>query len=112
VVTVAAAFKARGFATTYTAGVGGGVDAPLAHENISAAVHAAIQADVAVVVIGTMACGCCKSCGNGEVGDRMALEPEGNQLALLTAVLNATNGTNTKVVCVLIHGASPAHATA
>jgi hypothetical protein len=43
-------------------------------------------------------------CGNGEVGDRMTLEPEGNQLALLTAVVNATQGTKTKVVCVLIHG--------
>ena len=59
---------------------------------------------MAVVVIGTMSCGCCKRCGNGEVGDRMSLEPEGRQLELLRAVLNATAGTSTKVVCVLIHG--------
>ena len=34
----------------------------------------------------------------------MSLEPEGRQLELLTAVLNATAGTKTKVVCVLVHG--------
>ena len=59
--------------------------------------RAAAAADVAIVAIGTMACGCCKRCGNGEVGDRMSLEPEGRQLELLASVLNATKGTKTKV---------------
>jgi beta-glucosidase len=103
VVTVAAAFKARGFSTSFHAGVSGGVGASV-KEDLPGAVAAAVAADVAVVAIGTMACGCCKRCGNGEVGDRMSLEPEGQQLELLAAVLNATKGTKTKVVCVLIHG--------
>jgi beta-glucosidase len=105
VVTIAAAFKARGFETSFTAGVSGGVGAPaVKDEDLPAAVAAAAAADVAVVAIGTMACGCCKRCGNGEVGDRMSLEPEGRQLELLAAVLNATKGSKTKVVAVLIHG--------
>ena len=106
VVTIAAAFKARGFHTSFTAGVGGGIGAEV-KEDMDGAVQAAAAADVAVVAIGTMACGCCKRCGNGEVGDRMTLEPEGRQLELLAAVLNATAGTKTKVVCVLVH-VSPA----
>ena len=103
VVTIAAAFKARGFHTSFTAGVGGGIGAEV-KEDMDGAVQAAVASDVAVVAIGTMACGCCKRCGNGEVGDRMTLEPEGRQLELLAAVLNATAGTKTKVVCVLVHG--------
>ena len=43
-----------------------------------------------VVAIGTAACGCCVRCGNGEAGDRLSLEPEGRQLELLAAVINAT----------------------
>ena len=39
----------------------------------------------------TMACTCCGKCANGEAGDRDSeFDPEGNQLALLSAVLNAT----------------------
>jgi hypothetical protein len=90
VVTVAAAFRARGFDTTYEVGVGGGVGEQTGHaqlttrlarstdnsapfsagalakkEDIAGAVGAAVKADVAVVVIGTMACGCCKRCATG-----------------------------------------------
>ncbi len=42
---------------------------------------------------------------NGEAGDRDSeFDPEGDQLALLSAVLKATTGSPTKVVVVLIHG--------
>ena len=42
---------------------------------------------------------------NGEAGDRDSeFDPEGDQLALLSAVLKATAGSRTKVVVVLIHG--------
>jgi hypothetical protein len=54
---------------------------------------------------GTMACTCCGNCANGEAGDRdSGFDPEGDQLALLSAVLKATAGSSTKVVVVLIHG--------
>ena len=61
--------------TRTVAKVGGGVGAELP-EDLAAAVSLAKAADVAVVVIGTMACGCCKRCGNGEVRDsRNATHP-------------------------------------
>jgi hypothetical protein len=54
---------------------------------------------------GTMACTCCGNCANGEAGDRDSeFDPEGDQLALLSAVLKATAGSSTEVVVVLIHG--------
>ena len=63
----------------------GGVGAQV-KEDFAGAVAAAASADVAIVAIGTMACGCCKHCGNGEVGDRMSLEPEGQQLQLVRSL--------------------------
>ena len=104
VVSVAEAFEDRGFAVTYEQGSDGGVAGPGAADQ-SAAVAAAAKSDLAVVVIGTMACTCCGQCANGEAGDRDSeFDPEGNQLALLAAVLKATAGTKTKVVVVLVHG--------
>jgi beta-glucosidase len=85
VVTIAAALKARGIETTFNPGVSGGVGAQV-KEDFAGAVAAAASADVAIVAIGTMACGCCKHCGNGEVGDRMSLEPEGQQLQLVRSL--------------------------
>jgi beta-glucosidase len=70
-------------------------------KGIPAAVAAAASADLTVVVVGTASCGCCGRCGNGEAGDRNSLDLEGEQLALVEAVLNATKK---KVVVVLVHG--------
>lgn len=104
VVSVAEAFADRGFDVTFEQGSDGGVFGPAAADQ-GAAVAAAVDSDLAVVVLGTMACTCCGKCANGEAGDRDSeFDPEGDQLALLTAVLKATARSKTKVVVVLIHG--------
>eukprot|EP01052_Picozoa_sp_SAG31_P031714 SAG31_NODE_3391_length_4326_cov_6.489236_3_plen_593_part_00 len=104
VVSVAEAFEDRGFAVTFEQGSDGGVFGP-APADQGAAVAAAAKSDLAVVVIGTMACTCCGKCANGEAGDRDSdFDPEGDQLGLLAAVLKVTAGTKTKVVVVLVHG--------
>jgi len=104
VVSVAEAFEERGYDVEFEQGSDGGVFGPAAADQ-GAAVAAAVKSDLAVVVIGTMACTCCGNCANGEAGDRDSeFDPEGDQLSLLSAVLKATAGSKTKVVVVLVHG--------
>jgi len=104
VVSVAEAFEERGFDVRYEQGSDGGEAGPGPADQ-AAAVAAAQSADLAVVVLGTMACPCCGNCANGEAGDRdSSFDPEGRQLELLAAVLEATAGSRTKVVGVLVHG--------
>lgn len=118
VTTVADAWRERaaqstgGLTVDVGVGCGGGVGGPTASgEDFEHAIELAEAADAVVVVIGTAACGCCVRCGNGEVGDRMALEPEGRQLELLSAVANASaaaaarrGGSRAPVIAVLVHG--------
>ncbi len=61
VVSVAEAFEDRGFDVTFEQGSDGGVYGP-APTDQSAAIAAAKGSDLAVVVIGTMACTCCGKC--------------------------------------------------
>ena len=95
VVTVADAWRARAAASggrlsvDVSVGCGGGVGGPSASAaDFDAAVALVEHADAVIVVLGTAACGCFVRCGNGEVGDRMALEPEDRQLELLATVAN------------------------
>lgn len=105
VVTIAEAFRMRGVDIVFGLGVAGGNGGPQAPiEDFEKALNMTIGVDVVVVVLGSAACACCQACGNGEVGDRTSLVPEGRQLELLQAVLDKVQGTATKVVCVLIHG--------
>jgi beta-glucosidase len=116
VVTIGQALKRRGIHVDAAAGCGAGVGGPhVAEEDFAKAVAlaAAPDTDAVIVVLGTTSCGCCVKCGNGEAGDRMSLEPEGRQLELLAAVINATfaasaassrSHARTPVVVVLIHG--------
>ena len=75
------------------------------------ALAGAATTDAVIAVLGTTSCGCCVRCGNGEAGDRMSLEPEGRQLELLAALINASHAQAARsgkpaapVVVVLIHG--------
>jgi beta-glucosidase len=68
VVSVQEAFEERGFDVTYEQGSDGGVSGP-GKADQGAAVSAAAESDLALVVIGTMACTCCGKCANGEAGE-------------------------------------------
>ena len=104
-VTVAEGLRRRGFDVSVAVGCGAGVGGPsVTPADFDAAVALASKADAVVVALGTTSCGCCVRCGNGEAGDRMSLEPEGKQLALLGAVVKAAKPRNTPVIVVLVHG--------
>lgn len=110
VVTIADALEDRFSASKITkvqgaSGGRGGPGEPPPSEGIQAAVAASEAADLTVVVVGTMACGCCDRCGNGEVGDRASLDLEGSQQSLVAAIANiSTHKPNHAWVVVLIHG--------
>ena len=115
VVTIGQALKRRGIHVDAAAGCGAGVGGPhVAEEDFAKAVAlaAAPDTDAVIVVLGTTSCGCCVKCGNGEAGDRMSLEPEGRQLELLAAVINATLSwcSSTAAPCRLREGARRARA--
>ena len=66
---------------------------------ISAAVHAATNADAVIMVLGDSSTSTC-----GEWTDRQSLDLPGVQQQLLEAVANALNGTGIPLAVVLIHG--------
>lgn len=108
-VTVAGALSARpGLSVSVIQGSDGGRGGPAtprAGQDINAAVAASETADFTVVVVGTMACGCCDQCGNGELGDRASLDMEGQQSELIAAIANiSTSKPGHKWAVVLIHG--------
>ena len=63
-----------------------------------------VAADLSVVTVGCVGCTSCDSCGCGEAGDRQNFDLEGQQLAMLSAVLNASAVHNKQIVVVTICG--------
>jgi beta-glucosidase len=106
VVSIEEAFRGRGYNTTWVQGVSAtnGQTADDAAVGIASAVEAAIAADLTVIAVGCVGCTCCNECGCGEAGDRQSFDLEGQQLALLSAVLNATAVHGKQVVAVTICG--------
>jgi beta-glucosidase len=106
VVSIEEAFRQRGFNTTWVEGVSAtnGQTAEDAVAGIAKAVEAANAADLTVVTVGCLGCTCCNKCGCGEAGDRQSFDLEGQQLAMLSEVLNTTSMYNKQVVVVTICG--------
>ena len=114
VVTIGAALRKREVQVDVAVGCGAGVGGPSATDADFAkavALAGATSTDAVIAVLGSTSCGCCVRCGNGEAGDRMSLEPEGRQLELLAALINASHAQAARsgkvaapVVAVLIHG--------
>ena len=106
VVSIEEAFRERGYNTTWELGTAatGTQSAEDAAAGIAAAADLAAGSDLVVVAVGCVACTCCNRCGCGEAGDRQSFDLEGQQLALLTAVLNASSHVNTQVAVVSICG--------
>lgn len=101
VVSIEEAFRERGYNTTWVEGVSttNGQTADRAAVGIANAVEAATTADLSVIAVGCVGCTCCDSCGCGEAGDRQSFDLEGQQLALLSAVLNATKNIVVVTIC-------------
>ena len=106
VVTIEDAFNARGFRTTWTPGVPAtdGQSRAAAAPGIAAAVAAVAAAELTVLAVGCVQCSCCNRCGCGEAGDRQSFELEGQQLALMDAVLAAGAKLGKLVVVVTVCG--------
>lgn len=106
VVSVEEAFRARGFNTTWVEGVSAtnGQTVENAAAGIASAVAAVIAADLSVVTVGCVGCTCCNRCGCGEAGDRQDFDLEGQQLAMLSAVLNASAVHSKQIAVVAICG--------
>lgn len=106
VVSIEEAFRDRGFNTTWALGTAatGVQNAEEAAPGIAAAAALVSSTDLAVVTVGCVACTCCDRCGCGEAGDRQDFDLEGQQLALLDAVLTASEVHHTQIVVVTVCG--------
>ena len=71
---------------------------------IAAAVVAVAAAELTVLAVGCVQCSCCNRCGCGEAGDRQSFDLEGQQLALMDAVLTAGATLGKLVVVVTVCG--------
>ena len=100
------AFRERGYNTTWALGTPAtnGQTPNQASAGIAEAIELVASSDLTVMAVGCIACTCCDRCGCGEAGDRQSFDLEGQQLALLNAVIDASRIHNTRLVIVTICG--------